>query len=121
MPEAAEILYDILNEITVLDNRTPILVVCNKSDLQFSRKPVQIESEIEKEIEELRKVRKATMDDQDTAKEQVSQMGFLETLSKRFSFNDNTIKGQLPEIRFVDCSVKKEDLKHVYAFLKQMF
>ncbi len=61
------------------------------------------------------------MDDQDTAKEQISQMGFLESLSKRFSFNDKAIKDQLPQIRFVDCSIKKEDLKHVYAFLKEMF
>lgn len=33
------------------------------------------------------------MDDQDTGKEQVSQMGFLESLSKRFTFSDSTIKG----------------------------
>ena len=33
LPEAAEILYDILNNINVLENQTPILVVCNKSDL----------------------------------------------------------------------------------------
>lgn len=33
LPEAAEILYDILNNVNVLDNQTPILVVCNKQDL----------------------------------------------------------------------------------------
>ena len=61
------------------------------------------------------------MDDQDTAKEQVSQMGFLETLSKRFSFSDKSIKDQLPQVRFVDCSVLKQDLKHVYTFLNEQF
>ena len=30
LPESAEILYDILNNINVLDSKTPILVVCNK-------------------------------------------------------------------------------------------
>ena len=32
IPESAEILYDILNNITVLDRKVPILVVCNKQD-----------------------------------------------------------------------------------------
>jgi small GTP-binding protein len=77
--EASEILYDVINNNSVLENRTPILIFCNKSDLQFSRKATQIEAELEKEIEEIRKVRKATMDDQDTAKENVSEMGFLES------------------------------------------
>ena len=30
LPEAAEILYDILNNISVLDRKTPILIACNK-------------------------------------------------------------------------------------------
>ena len=69
LPEAAEMLYDILNNITVLENKVPIMVVCNKQDIQFARRATQIEHEFERDIEELRRVRKATMDDQDTAKE----------------------------------------------------
>ena len=38
LAEASEILYDIINNIGVLDAKTPILVACNKQDLQFSRK-----------------------------------------------------------------------------------
>ena len=30
LPEASEILYDILNNMDVLSNKTPILVACNK-------------------------------------------------------------------------------------------
>jgi signal recognition particle receptor subunit beta len=61
--EAAEILYEILSNITILDDRIPILVVCNKQDLQFAKKAAIVELEIEKEIEELKKVRKATLDE----------------------------------------------------------
>jgi len=61
--EAADILYEILNNINVLSERTPILVACNKQDLQFAKKGTLVEIELEKEIEELRKVRKATQDE----------------------------------------------------------
>ena len=60
---AAELLYEILNNFEVLDKGVPIMVVCNKQDVQFSRKAIQIESELEKEIEALRKVRRATIND----------------------------------------------------------
>jgi signal recognition particle receptor subunit beta len=63
IPEAAEILYDILNDINVLENKTPILVCCNKQDLQFARQAQQIKLEFEREIEEIRKVRIAIQDD----------------------------------------------------------
>lgn len=42
LPESAEILYDILNNIDVLDRKTPILIACNKQDLQFSRRSTQL-------------------------------------------------------------------------------
>lgn len=47
----------------MLENKTPILVVCNKQDLPFARRANQIKLEMEKEIEELRKVRRAVQDD----------------------------------------------------------
>jgi signal recognition particle receptor subunit beta len=61
--EAAEILFDIINNITVLSDRVPILVVCNKQDLQFAKKATHVETELEKEIEEHRKVKMKTMDE----------------------------------------------------------
>lgn len=60
MAEAAEILYDALNNLTVLEHKPPILIACNKTDLQFSKTKIQIKQELEKEIEEIRKVRRAT-------------------------------------------------------------
>ena len=42
LPEAAEILYDILNNNDVLSEKTPILIACNKQDLQFSRRSTQL-------------------------------------------------------------------------------
>ena len=63
LPEAAEILYEVLNNFSVLEKQTPILICSNKQDLKFSRKAAQLENELEREIEELRKVRRATMDE----------------------------------------------------------
>jgi len=48
---------------------------------------------MEKEIEDLRRVRKATQDD-------TSKIGYLETLKKKFSFNDL----QVP-VKFVNCCI----------------
>ena len=57
------------------------------------------------------------MDDTDTANK-VSEMGFLESLRKRFSFSDAQIKNQIPNIQFVEGSIKNEDIKHVFKFLQ---
>jgi signal recognition particle receptor subunit beta len=62
--EAAEILYDIINKVTLLDHKVSVLVACNKQDLQFAKKATSVESELEKEIEELRKVKRATQVDE---------------------------------------------------------
>ena len=60
LSEASEMLYDVLNNLNMLEKKTPILVACNKQDLQFSRRSTAISGDIEKEMEEIRKVRKAT-------------------------------------------------------------
>ena len=49
--EAAEILYDLLGDIEVIDQQVPILVACNKSDLAFAKNALQIERELTNEIE----------------------------------------------------------------------
>ena len=81
--EAAEILYDIINKVTLLDHKVAVLVACNKQDLQFAKKLTSVESELEKEIEELRKVKRATQVDEVNQK-----IGYLEDLKKKFSFNE---------------------------------
>mmetsp|Transcript_11176 Transcript_11176/g.18787 ORF Transcript_11176/g.18787 Transcript_11176/m.18787 type:complete len:99 (-) Transcript_11176:130-426(-) len=87
--EASEMLYDILNNLNVLEKKIPILVCCNKQDLFLAKKPSQVQLEMERDIEELRKVRRAIQDDQDTAKENVKKAGYLEQARgpKKFKFN----------------------------------
>ena len=97
----------------MLDNKTPILVACNKQDLQFARKPSQVQTEIERELEEIRKVRKAIQDDQDTAQEQIKKVGYLEQTKTKFSFQDK----MLPPIVFKPMSLSKGDIDGVYKFL----
>ena len=82
---------------------------CNKQDQTFAKKAVTVEKELEKEIEELRKVRKETTDD-------AANMGYLESLKKKFSFNDM----QVP-IKFVEGSIKNEELTEVYKFISSNF
>ena len=86
-----------------------MLVFCNKQDLEFSKKAVSIEKEMEKEIEELRKVKKVTQDE-------ASKLGYLETLKKKFSFGDM----QVP-IKFVEGSIKNEELGEIYKFISLNF
>lgn len=49
--EAAEILYDIIDDLDVISDQIPILVACNKQDLTFAKSALQIEREIAGEIE----------------------------------------------------------------------
>ena len=58
--EAAEILFDLLNEVDVFNAGIPILVACNKQDLPFAKKAIQVERELAQEIEQIKRVRLAT-------------------------------------------------------------
>ena len=69
--------------------------MCNKQDLPISKKALQIERELTNEIEQIRKVRKATQQQEaDTANragvedpdEDDAQSGYLESLKGKFSF-----------------------------------
>ena len=59
------------------------MIACNKQDLSFAKKATVVESELEKEIEEIRKVKRAVS--QDDANEKV---GYLESLKKKFLFSE---------------------------------
>ncbi|CDW76676.1 UNKNOWN [Stylonychia lemnae] len=91
--------------------KTPVLIACNKQDLQFSKKATTVEIELEKEIEELRKVKKAVQVDDINEK-----VGYLESMKKKFSFSEL----QVP-VKFVEISVKNEDLGEVYKFINGNF
>ena len=51
LPEAAQILYDVLSDVDVIADRTPIIIACNKQDLPFSRRARIIERDLLQEIE----------------------------------------------------------------------
>ena len=80
-----------------------------------------VQNEFEREIEEIRKVRKATQDDEDTAMENVAKSGYLEQINRTFRFNDAEIRRQLPSIQFVEMSIKKEQVQEVHKFICQNF
>ena len=70
-----------------------------------------IESELEKEIEEIRKVKRAVS--QDDANEKV---GYLESLKKKIVFSEM----QIP-IKFIEVSIINEDLNELYKFINTHF
>ena len=69
---------------------------------------------MEREIEEIRKVRRAHLVDDDKAKQR-----YLETLKKKFTFPDIAANGII--VKFVECSVKTEELTEVYKFINNTF
>lgn len=68
---------------------------------------------MEQEIEELRKVKKATLTDDDRNKQR-----YLETQKKRFSFAEI---GNGITVKFVECSVKTGEIEEVSKFINQAF
>lgn len=81
--------------------------------MQFAKKATTVESELEKEIEELRKVRRATLNDDDKQKQK-----YLETLKRQFKFAE---LGNEINIRFLECSILKEELSELYKFINFTF
>ena len=107
LPLAAEILYEILNSTrVVVEEKLPIMIVWNKQDLQYSRKLTEIEIELEKEIEELKRSRVAT---RDPDKEYI---GYIESLKGRFEF-----KNVSDFIQFCSASVKDGNVSDVTKFI----
>ena len=49
--EAANILYEVLNNVNALDDAIHILIACNKQDLPFPRRATEIERDLMGEIE----------------------------------------------------------------------
>lgn len=51
IPEAAELLFDVISDIDVAMSGVPILIACNKMDLTFAKRATQIERELQIQIE----------------------------------------------------------------------
>ena len=58
--EAATILYEVISNLGIVSDAVPVLVACNKQDLPFSKKAIQLERDLANEIDQIRKVKKAT-------------------------------------------------------------
>lgn len=126
--EAAEFLYDILSNNRLVKQRVPILVACNKQDLNLAKRAVQIEREFSTEFDAIRKVRKASREQEnettgggigsvtDDALTTVDQTIF-DDLKGKFSFE------QIPQasVTFIDCSVQQAEVDDVYRFLVSKF
>merc|ERR1719162_925881 len=65
LKDAAEHLYEILTSQEVIQINIPILLACNKSDLSGARTEKFIVEEIEREMEQMRTSRAATLEGQD--------------------------------------------------------
>ena len=126
--EAAEFLFDILSNNRLVKQRVPILVACNKQDLNLAKRAVQIEREFSTEFDAIRKVRKASREQEnettgggigsvtDDALTTVDQTIF-DDLKGKFSFE------QIPQasVTFIDCSVQQAEVDDVYRFLVSKF
>ena len=103
-----------------------MLIACNKSDLPFARRAIQVERDLAIAVETIRKVRKASREQElDNAQvvklakgsnsRQAQAVCYLESLSGKFSFDQL----QKPP-KFVECSLKHNNtLEHVYKFILQ--
>ena len=106
--EAAELLYDILVSPVVQKQRLPVLVACNKMDLELDAHSVDfIRRTLEKQIDTMRKTKTAGI-----GKEAGVKRPALGPADKPFSFQGLKSKVDLAEV-----SAKQGRLEEVQAFM----
>lgn len=99
----------------------PILIACNKQDLPFAKRAVVIEREMQAEIEQLRKVKKAVreqeQDPQMTGNEGCAEtgqtMGYLESFRGKFMFEQ--LKSP---VSLAECSVQRGEIAEILKFVR---
>ncbi|KAG0254714.1 hypothetical protein BG011_005549 [Mortierella polycephala] len=101
----AEYLYDILSNKFTLDEKIPILIACNKSDLLTAFRKDRIQSLLETEINKLRHTRTAALDTQDSDGSENVYLGFE---GKDFSFQDLE-----NDVEFIECSAENKDIDSI--------
>lgn len=99
--DATEFLFRILSDPTIHSNKTPVLVICNKQDLDKAKGSSVIERELTKEIGLLRETHAGSL--QGTDGSTVNQI-FLGKRDKEFSFADLKTP-----VDFCEASVLNED------------
>lgn len=111
--DATEFLFRILSDPTIYSNRTPVLVICNKQDMDKAKAAAVIERELAKEIGLLRETHAGNL--QGTDGSTVNQI-FLGKRDKDFSFAD--LKAP---VDFCETSVLNEDnLDQVQAWISSI-
>lgn len=111
MKDVAEHLYELMTHPEVLELHTPILLTCNKSDLPSARPEKFIIDEIDREIEQMRISRAATLEGQDQAD------SYLGVDGEKFKIMEHA---PCP-VQTCRISAKKVQLSPLYDFLRQQF
>lgn len=111
LKDVAEHLYEILTDQGVIELHIPILLTCNKCDLSTARTEKFIVEEIEREIEQMRISRGATLDGQDQAD------SYLGVDGEKFKLLEHS---PCP-IETCRISAKKPQLDPLFEFLRREF
>ncbi|KAG0075769.1 hypothetical protein BGZ93_005638 [Podila epicladia] len=108
----AEYLYDILSNKFAQEEKIPVLIACNKSDLLTAFKKERIQTMLEAEINKLRQTRTAALDTQDMEGNENVFLGFE---GQDFSFQDLE-----NEVEFIECSAENKDIEGVKDWIVAM-
>eukprot|EP00931_Biecheleriopsis_adriatica_P090675 TRINITY_DN64617_c0_g1_i1.p1 TRINITY_DN64617_c0_g1~~TRINITY_DN64617_c0_g1_i1.p1 ORF type:complete len:283 (+),score=75.82 TRINITY_DN64617_c0_g1_i1:77-850(+) len=111
LKDVAEHFYELLTHPDILELHTPILLACNKCDLTSARSEKFIVEEIDREIEQMRVSRAATLQGEDQAD------SYLGIDGQKFKLMEHS---PCP-IQTCKISAKKGELAPVHDFLMQHF
>ncbi|KAF9291914.1 hypothetical protein BGZ88_006666 [Linnemannia elongata] len=101
----AEYLYDILSNKFTQEERIPVLIACNKTELLTAFRKERIQTALEGEINKLRQTRTAALDTQDSEGNENVFLGFE---GKDFSFQDLE-----NEVEFLECSAENNNIEGI--------
>jgi signal recognition particle receptor subunit beta len=105
--EAAEMLYELLTNAALAKQRTPLLLACNKADLEEEAHSTEfIRKTLERQLDAMRKTKTAGIG------KEASGGVALGAADKPFSF-----QGLRSKVVIVECSAKMGQLDDVKAFI----
>jgi len=108
--QVADYLYSLLVDPKIANRKLPIMITCNKMDLITATNAKDIQAQLEKELEHVRKTRTSSMENTEETGE--VYLG-IEGEPFKFEHLNN-------HISFVEISAKNNDLKPVREFIRKM-
>lgn len=106
--EEAEMLYEVLTNPSFYKQRLPLLIACNKADMEEEAHTVEwIRKTLEKQLHELRSSKSVGI-----GKDAATQNVVLGPMDKPFSF-----KGLRSKVVLAECSAKAQQLSEVQGFI----